>query len=427
MRTFLRTSPNLLSLLVATVLMPLASVRAADAPFWPQFHGPSRNNISTETGLLKKWPEGGPKLIWTAKGIGHGFSSVSIADGLIYTAGNIGEDTVITAMDLGGKIQWQVKNGKAWMKPTPGTRATPTIDGDRLYHQSPRGNMVCLNARTGKGLWGFNTLEKFRGKNITWALSESLLIDGDRVICCPGGPETAVVALDKNTGRTVWKSASSNDLAGYSSPALAEYRGLRMIFVMTSRAVIGVSADTGELLWRFEHVTPWDENILRPIYHDGHVFISTRTTGSVLLKLRVNDTKASVTPVWRSRELDNQHGGVILLDGLLYGSCTVANRAGWVCLDWKTGRKRYAHRDVGRGSFTYADGMFYILSERHTMSLVKAGPDTPKPVSTFRIPGGGEGPSWAHPVVCAGRLYIRHGDLLYAYDVQARLPQKPDS
>lgn len=396
-----------------------SSLPAAEAPYWPQFHGPKRDNISTETGLLKKWPRGGPKLLWTAPGIGHGFAGVTIANGLIYTCGNIDEKTVITAVDFGGQIQWQAENGPAWTGDKPGTRGTPTIDGNRLYHESPLGEVVCLDAPTGKKkFWGLNILEKFHSKRTTWALAESLLIDGDRVICCPGGPETAVVALDKKTGRTVWKSPSTGDLAGYASPALGEYQGLRVISTLTSKAVIGVNADTGELLWRFKHVTPFDETVLMPILHDGRVFVSTHGTGSVMLKINVAGKKASAEEVWRCRELDNHHGGVILLDGYLYGSSRRPTSR-WICLDWKTGRTIYNEPGVGKGSLTYADGMLYTLSERYTMGLVKATPGGHELISRFRIPAGGKDLSWAHPVVCGGRLYIRHSDFLYAYDVQA--------
>ncbi len=395
-----------------------AMAAADDAAYWPQFHGPNRDNISTETGLLKSWPEDGPRLLWTASGLGHGFSTVSIASGSIYTAGDIEDDTVITAMDLKGRILWQAKNGRAWTGQQPGSRSTPTIDGDRLYHESPHGDVVCLDAKTGKKIWGVNILQKFHSQNITWALAESLLIDGDRVICRPGGPEVSFVALDKRTGDVVWTAPSSGDLAGYSSTILAEYQGLRMLFALSSRALIGASADTGELLFRFEHVSPWDENITTPIYYDGHVFVSTRSTGSVLLKIRVDGQKASVTPVWRREELDNQHHAVILLDGYLYGASHVNTAGKWICLDWKTGRVMYTERGVGKGSLTCADGMLYTISERRRVGLVKATPTGHEIVSEFMIPAAGRGPTWAHPVVCGGRLYLRHGDFLYAYDVR---------
>lgn len=404
-------------------LLVSASARASEESFWPQFHGPNRDNISTETGLLKSWPSAGPPLLWTARGIGHGYSSMSLAHGLIFTAGNIDDKTVVTALDLSGKIEWQYQNGRAWKDPKPGSRSTPTIDGDRLYHKSPLGELVCLDAHTGRKLWGLNILEKFGSKNIRWAVSESLLIDGDRVICSPGGPQTAVVALDKMTGQVAWKSESTGELAGYASPSLCEYGDLRILATMTEKASIGLNADTGKLLWRVEHITPWEENILMPILHDGCVFYSTgHKVGSRKLKLQIVDGKVATELLWQSIELDNHHGGVILLDGYLYGS---GHRRGWICLDWETGKTMYNEPGVGKGSLTYADGMFYTLGERSRMGLVKVTPERHELVSEFPLPEGGEGPSWAHPVVCAARLYIRHDDFLYAYDIKAN-DQEPE-
>ncbi|MHC4398097.1 MAG: PQQ-binding-like beta-propeller repeat protein [Planctomycetota bacterium] len=392
----------------------------ADGPSWPQFHGPNRDNVSTETGLLERWPEEGPKLLWTASGLGHGYASVAIADRVLYTAGNVGDDTVITAMDLGGKTLWQVTNGRAWHNPKPGARGTPTLEGGRLYHESPHGDVVCLDAKTGKRIWGLNVLEEFNSRNIEWGLAESLLVDGDRVICRPGGPEVSFAALDKHTGRVAWRAPSSGDLAGYSSTALGQCGGLRILFALGSKALVGANADTGELLFRFEHESPFDENITMPVYHDGHVLISTRTTGTVMLEVVVDGERASVTPVWRCQDLDNQHGGVVLVDGYLYGASHVRAGGRWICLDWKTGRKRYVEPGLGKGSLTYADGMLYTLSERGTVGLVRATPAGHEVISRFEIPRGGEGFTWAHPVVCGGRLYVRHSDFLYVYDVRAR-------
>ena len=306
-----------ISITLITGLIAAAAIAgAAEALSWPQFHGPKRDNISTETGLLKTWPEGGPSLLWTAQGLGHGFSSMAVAGGIIYTAGNVEKDTVITALDTSGKTLWQGKNGPAWTKDYPGTRATPTLDGDRLYHQSPLGQIVCLQARTGKPLWQLNVLEKFGSEPPRWALAESLLIDGDRLISCPGGPQTCMVALDKKTGAVVWKAPSTGELAGYASPILAEYQGLRMIITLTAKALIGVNAETGELLWHVEHESYADENITMPIYHEGHVFVSTLKAGSVQWKINVRNGKASLEELWRTEELDNHHGGVLLLDDL---------------------------------------------------------------------------------------------------------------
>jgi len=393
---------------------------ATAASFWPEFHGPRRDNMSTETGLLSQWPEGGPTLLWTAQGIGEGFSGVALAGGTIYTAGNIDGKTVVTALDMQGRIVWRAENGEAWTGSTPGTRSTPTVDGNRVFHKSPLGELVCLDAKTGEKLWGLNILDRFDSRNITWALAESPLVDGEKLICCPGGPQTCMVAFDKADGQVIWTAPSTGDLAGYASPALVEYQGLRMIVTMTSRAVIGVDAENGELLWRFEHLTPYDENILTPIFHDGGVFVSTPRTGSVLFRIRVEGRRVTPEVVWRSGELDNHHGGVLLLDGYLYGTSYKANHAQWICLDWETGKMMYAERGVGKGSLTFAEGLFYTLGERGRVGLVRPTPTGHALISSFQIPQGGQGPVWAHPVVCGGRLYVRHGDRLYAFDVKRK-------
>ena len=384
---------------------------------WPQWRGPKRDGLSAETGLLKQWPKGGPEKLWTATGIGHGFSSMSIAGGLVYTGGNVGKETMVTALTLDGKIAWQTPNGGAYTRSIPGSRSTPTVDGARVYHKSPEGRVACLDAQSGKELWAVDLMKAFGGRNITWAQAESPLIDGNRVICSPGGAQAAVVALDKATGKKVWVCKGTGDKPGYASPILVEQDGLRLIVTMTAKAAIGLNADTGELLWDFAHKTSYDCNIPTPIYHDGHIFIdSGYGSGGALLELTVAGKKASVKEVWRTKALDNHHGGIVLLDGYLYGS---THKGQWVCLEFKTGKVMYTERGVGKGSITYADGMFYTYSEGGAAGLVKAGPSAHEVVSTFRVPKGGRGPYWAHPVVCNGRLYLRHDDALHCYDIKA--------
>lgn len=406
------------SFILAMLLIAVSAVLAESPEYsWPQFHGPNRNNMSSETGLLKNWPEGGPDLVWTAKGLGHGFSSVSIANGIIYTAGNIGEDTVITSLNIDDEVLWRAKNGAAWTKDYPGTRGTPTIDGNRVYHQNPSGNIVCLETETGEVIWSLDLLTKVGSENNTWALAESLLVDGEHLISCPGGPETSMVALNKNTGEIAWKAPSINELAGYSSPILVEYVGLRIIIALSAKAIIGVNADNGDLLWNIKHESYADENVMVPRFHDGYIFISTLKAGSVKWKLVVEDGGAKLEEIWRTKEMDNHHGDVILLDGYLYGNSTFKHSKKWVCLDWQTGDMMYADPGVGKGSLTYADGMFYTLSIDRVMGLIKPSSTSFEVISSFEIPEGGEGKSWAHPVICNGRLYIRHGEFLYAYNV----------
>ena len=398
--------------------MPVAgSPSPADADAsWGRFHGPGGDNISPDKGLLSTWPSDGPRLVWAVEGIGHGFSGVTIGEGFMFTDGNIDGATTISALDLSGRIQWQARNGPAWTDDYSGTRGTPTFDGDRLYHESPLGNIVCLDAASGNEIWSLNILSAFDGKNIKWALAESLLIDGDQVICCPFGREASVVALDKHSGDIVWTAPAVNGAAGYASAIFSEHQGLRMILTMNANALVGVNADSGDLLFRHEHITKYDINVTMPIFHEGHVFISSGYgAGSELLRLDRDGDTVAVASVWKSSQLDNHHGGVILADGHLYGS---SHRGRWLCLDWKTGQLKYEEKGVGKGSLTMADGMLYMLNEKRKLGLAQATPTGLELTSSFSIPSGGEGPTWAHPVVRGGCLYVRHGDWLYAYDVR---------
>ena len=267
------------TLLALAIALPTFA-SPAHAAEWPQFHGPRRDNLSDETGLLKQWPPEGPKLLWTAKGIGHGFSTVAIAGGLIYTAGNIGPDTVITALNLDGKAQWTAKNGPACKHDRPGTRSTPVLDGERLYHENANGDLACLNAKTGKPIWSLNILKKFGGRNPTWGLAESPLIDGKKIICVPGGVHAGMVALDKMTGETLWVCKETTEKPGYASPIVVEYGGVRQIVTMMERSVVGVRADTGKLLWHQPHVAYADETVSTPVFHERFVFVSTLGPGA---------------------------------------------------------------------------------------------------------------------------------------------------
>jgi outer membrane protein assembly factor BamB len=324
----------------------------------------------------------------------------------------------VTALDLEGKKQWQTPAGGAWTGSHSGTRSTPTIDDDRIYFQNPLGELFCLDAASGKPIWNVNVLERFGSSNITWALAESILVDGNHVISTPGGPQTAVVALDKMTGDTVWQSPSAEgDLAGYATPTLVEYEGKRLLMTFTAKAIICVDADTGKLYWRVPHETSYDVNALKPICREGQVFVSSGYgTGSRMLKVKVAGDQVEVEEVWTNPDLDNHHGGVLFRDGYLYGAKFGRD---WACLEWTSGRTVYSAPGVGKGSLTCADGMLYTLSEKLDMGLVAASSEGFEVVSRFRLPEEGEGPSWAYPVVCGGRLYLRHDTHLFCYDVRS--------
>lgn len=413
----------LLVLLAVGLPHRAAAQTTATSAEWPQFHGPRRDNRSTDTGLLKRWPDGGPTLLWQASGLGEGWATVAIRGGKIYTAGNLDKDTVITALDLAGRRLWQAKNGPAYDRQFPGARSTPTVADGKLYHLNGDGDVICLDAQTGRTLWRLSMAQEFQGRNTQWGLAESLLVDGPHVICCPGGPAVGMVTLDKDTGKTVWTCTGIDDKPAYASPILVEYGGLRQIVTMTATAVVGVAADTGKLLWKYDHPAPYDVNVSTLIFHDGQLaFCGTWGRGTTKLKLHVDGDRSTVERLWHTKELDNEHGGVVLVDGYLYGLADGNHRnRHWACLAWDTGKTQYATKGLEgprSATLTYADGMLYLLNERGTVALAPARPDGFEIVSQFKLPKQGEGPTWAHPVVCAGRLYVRHGQYLYAYDVR---------
>jgi len=417
----MRTPPSSLrvAVLAASLALPSGVRRARAGADWPQFNGPNRDNKSTETGLLKRWPEGGPKRLWMAEGIGEGFSTVAVAAGRVYVTGNVRNATVITALGLDGATKWRVRNGPACRHDHPGARSTPTIDSGRLYHENADGDVICLDAASGKEIWSLNILRQFGGRNIRWGLSESLLIDGNHVVCTPGGPNAGLAALDKATGKTVWVCRETTQGPGYASPIVFEYAGVRQIATLLARSAVGVDARTGKLLWQVRHIAKFDENIGTGIYHDGRLFFSTRTSGSLLLKLKSEGGKVGVEEAWRTREMDDHHGGVVLLGGHFYGDCMRSRGGAWACLELAAGRRTLTTDLIGRGSLTYAEGLLYVMNHRRGVALVRPSPRALEIVSRFELPDVGQGPSWAHPVVCGGRLYLRYSNRLYCHDIRA--------
>ena len=404
---------------LAIATWALLSPVGGGADDWPQFHGPRRDNISLETALLGHWPEDGPRRVWTARGLGYGFSSVSTADGLIYTTGNIGDQTVITALDQDGNVRWREPNGPAYDRDHPGTRGTPTLDDGRLYHENADGDVLCLDARSGQRRWRVNIRKRFAGRIPTWGLAESLLVDGDRVICTPGGKDVGLAALDKKTGKTVWTCTGTNEEPGYCSPIVVEHEGLRQIVTLLAGSIVGVHAETGRLLWQVPHPTRNGENTSMPLFRDGRLLVSTQFIGARLFELTVRGETATAREVWHNEDLNNHHEGVLWVDGHVYGSSrrgAGGNR--WFCLDFETGRTLFAGLGIGRASTTFADGRLYLVNHDGRVALVRPRPERFDLVSQFQIPEGGDGPVWAHPVVSGGRLYVRHGDLLHCFDLE---------
>lgn len=405
--------------ITATVVLSIVSAGFCDD--WPQFRGPNRDGKSAETGLLKRWPAGGPKLLWIADvNLGVGFSSMSIVKGTIYTTGLIDKQEHLFALDLKGKLKWKVKYGPGFTKFPPSTRTTPTVDGDRLYVMSSKGRIACFSTADGKEKWGVDTAKKFGGRNIQWGIAESVLIIGAKAICTPGGEDATMVALNKMTGETIWRTKGLGELSAYCSPILIQDDKKSLIVTMTESHVIGVSPDEGKVLWKYPYRGRCQAHTVTPLYHDGRIFITSGyNDGAVMLKL-APDGK-SVRVAWKNKDFDTHHGGVVLVDGHLYGTTWDSNRDGnWICVDWDKGKIRFDKHWKCKGSIVFADGMLYCYEEKGgTVGLVKASPTGFSVVSSFNVTRG-EGKHWAHPAIADGVLYIRHGSALMAYDIKAK-------
>jgi outer membrane protein assembly factor BamB len=395
------------------------AAKTEDAPYWPEFHGPKRDNISPETGLLKKWPEGGPPRLWQYADCGYGYSGVAIAEGRIYTAGDFDDQEMVIALDLDGKRLWKSPNGPSWTGATPGSRTTPTYHEGVVYHMNPTGRLAAYRADSGRELWAADLRERFDAQFGIWAMSENVIVDGDQVLCLPGGTKGLAAALDKHTGKTLWATPGVADKAAYCSPVVGEYRGVRMMVTMTQDGVVAVNVKDGELLWSYPfRRTAVSQNATTPVFHDGYVFVTCgHFTGGQLLK--VDDDLRGVSEVWYKREFDNCHGGVVLLDGRLYGCACRLGGKGFFCVDFLTGETIATENTVGKVSIAYADGMLYALNHKGPMYLMGIQPDALEIVSRFDVPQNGRGLYLAHPVICGGRLYLRHDNYLYCYDIRA--------
>jgi len=390
---------------------------------WAQWRGPNRDGKSKEVGLLKSWPDGGPKLLWSVDGLGGGFSTVAIANGFIYVTGMKGKEGMLSAIDLEGNLKWQKPYGPEWTGSPPGVRSTATVDGDSVYIMTGVGTVVCLDANAGNVKWKEDVKEKFDGKTPHWGYAESLLIDGDKLICTPGGEKGSIVALDKRTGLTIWISKNLTEASAFCSPILIKRGPRKLVITLLAESIVGIDAETGEVLWKdkFKECRGFGRpnHPITPVYYDGAVYsTSGYNKGGALYELSPDGTKASRK--WVDKVLDTHHGGVVLVNGYIYGSNWKSNRKGdWACLEWDTGKVMYETKWLGsKGSITYADGMLYCYEEREgTVALVKASPKGFDIVSSFKVTKGTD-EHWAHPVICDGRLYIRHGETLMAYNIK---------
>lgn len=410
----------------AAALLVAVFVRAALAgagdleshPEWPEFHGPGRTNISPDKGLLQKWPEGGPRKLWTYSPCGRGYSGVTIAQGMIFTAGDFDRQEVVLALDMDGKLLWKQPNGDAWRRASPGSRATPTYSDGAVYHMNPSGRLAAYEAKSGKPLWVVDLKAEFDARCGIWGFAEHVVVDGEKVLCMPGGPRGRVVALDKRTGKTLWVNTEIEHSAAYCSGAVVTHGGTRQWISMTQRSVVGVDIETGALVWSAPFVPRSPQNALKPVFQDGCVFIACgHSSGGTLIRMNPGSPLAST--VWHRQDLDDCHSGALLLDGRLYGSACRVGAKSFYCVDFLTGKTIKLDNTLGKVGITCADGRIYALNHRGTMFLLAVTADGFDVVSRFELERRPTNSYLAHPVVCGKRLYVRGGETLSAYDVAA--------
>jgi outer membrane protein assembly factor BamB len=384
---------------------------------WSQWRGPNRDGISPDTGLLQQWPAAGPPVSWSISGLGAGYGTAVVSGSRVFVQGLRGRETFLHSLNLAdGKYLWSKSLGQGGTNDQgPGPRSTPTVDGDRLYVLTEQGHLWCLRV-DGTEVWRRDILREFSGRNITWLISESPLVDGDRVVVTPGGRAAGIVALDKMTGKTIWTSKQLSDGAGYSSPMVVEVGGVRAYTTITADAAVGVRATDGGLLWRYEAPANNTANITTPVVSGNQVFYSSAYgTGGGLVTLTPENGGLTSREVYFTREMQNHHGGIVLVNGTMYGF----NNAILSALDFKSGKMLWRDRSVGKGSIAYADNRLYLLGENHVVGLAEATPSGYRETGRFSIKDQGL-PSWSHPVISGGRLYIRNQGDLTAYDIRRK-------
>ena len=408
---------------------------SAQSPYG--FRGPARSGIYPETGLLKSWLEEGPPLLWETSDVGKGYSSPVIVGNRIYITG-LNEDNdreLFIAYSLDGEKIYETEYGIAWDRSYPETRATPTVYRNRAFVTNGMGDLSCIDVADGNIIWQA-TASAFGIKYGSWGASESPLVYDDKVIYTPCGEQTVMVALNIRTGEIVWKTEALGDPINYASPIMIVHNGKRQIIGITGHHIIGVHPETGNIEWKFnewgrEHLKRTDPEArlnseesttpVSPVFSNGRIFITSGYDfGSFMLQL--NDDATGVELLWRNNEFDTHHGGVVLVNGTLYGTNWLSNTQGnWMAVDWNSGATQYETPwgdGKGKGAIITADNMLYCYDERRgTMGLVKPNPEKFEVVSEFRITKG-EGPHWAHPVIDKGIMYIRHGTVLMAYNIK---------
>lgn len=378
-----------------------------------QWRGSNSDGIYSVDQLMTEWPAQGPEVLWSHNGLGKGFSSPAFANDKIYITGMIDGLAVLFVFDLTGKELQRFKYGKEFEESYPGCRSTPTIVGNLAYLLTGLGKVVCMDLRSGKPVWEKDLFSQMDGANITWGITESLVIDGDKLFCTPGGKTNNVVALNRLTGETIWNSSGLGELSAYCTPLLIKLPSRKLLVTHMAKNVLGIDAGTGKLLWTFEHPNQWAAHANTPVFCEGGILLFSGW-GQGAEKLKISEDGSSVSKEWVLKSFDSRMGGAVVIDGYLYGSGDVDRS--WQCINWNDGAKKYSSQQFFKGVVIAANKYLIGYSEKGELFLAKADPAEFKAISSTKVSLGSE-QHWAHPVINKGILYVRHGDTLIAYKI----------
>ncbi|MCA9160259.1 MAG: PQQ-like beta-propeller repeat protein, partial [Planctomycetales bacterium] len=405
-----------------TALVVVLSMVPAMAEDWHQWRGNNRDGKSAETGLLKQWPEGGPHLLWQANGLGNGYSTPTAAGGRVFLLRNkdLNNEEVIALSLADGSQQWATKIGRVGENSGPqypGARSTPTIDGKRLYALGSDGDLACLDIATGAIHWSKNLKTDFGGKPGKWAYAESPLIDGEVLVCSPGGEQATVVALNKQDGSVLWRAPiPEGDDASFSSPIAATIQGVKQYVVFLSKGVVGLDAQSGQPLWRYTKTADKDANVPTPVVKDNFVYTAASRVGGGLVQ--ISSDQLAAKEIYFGKSLPAGMGGSILLDGYLYGSAG----ATLMCVDFATGEVQWQDRSIGAGSLCFADGKLFLHGENNEVAMISASPAGYQELSRFSPPNApdhGKAKAWSYPIIVDGKLIFRDVGSVWCYDIRS--------
>jgi outer membrane protein assembly factor BamB len=379
-----------------------------------QWRGPLRNGYYPDTGLLKKWPPEGPKLLWRFDNLGIGFSSAAVTSTSIYITGMIKDRGYLYALNHRGKLIWKRNYGPEWQQPVPGSRSTPGIYKNHVYLLSGTGVVHCFHAKTGEGIWKRDIVKDFRGVTIKWGYNESFVFYKDQVFCTPGGSKGAIIALDYSTGKTTGVFKSDGYIRSYCSPILIKRGDRNILVTVLSHGLVGLDVDNGKFLWEHRQTNKTGTHCNSPIYHNGYIYSYSWQFGGI--KLALSSAGTRIKKIWHNPFIDGESGGALIVDGYIYG-CGYESGRNWQCLDWQTGKKMFSSRKIAPGSVIYADGLLYCYSQGGEMALVKPDPEKLNIISKFKVPQR-TGYHLAHPVINRGKLYIRADQSLLVYAIK---------